>query len=68
MSKASARLPSITSTPDEPVRPEAEPGRTLTKPAPKAYTFFAQARAVDLQGPADWSERVDAYLYERDSH
>jgi hypothetical protein len=27
------------------------------------YSFIEAALAMDLQGPPDWSERVDDYLY-----
>ncbi len=27
------------------------------------YSFFRKARELKLQGPKDWSERLDEYLY-----
>jgi hypothetical protein len=27
------------------------------------YSFLRTAQALELDGPADWSERVDDYLY-----
>jgi hypothetical protein len=38
-----------------------------TKPAEETegepYSFLKAVRAANLQGPPDWSERVDHYLY-----
>ncbi len=31
--------------------------------APEDYIFLRTAREQKLEGPADWSERVDHYLY-----
>ena len=28
-----------------------------------AYSFLRKARSLDLQGPPDWSEHLDDYLY-----
>ena len=33
------------------------------KPKGEAYAFFRKARTLKLQGPKDWSERLDEYLY-----
>ena len=35
--------------------------KPATEPTPKS--FLRVARALRLPGPADWSERVDDYLY-----
>ncbi len=29
----------------------------------KPYLFFEVARSLHLEGPADWSERLEDYLY-----
>ena len=29
----------------------------------EAYAFLRAARSLELEGPPDWSTRVDAYLY-----
>ncbi len=31
--------------------------------ADRPYSFLEAALEMDLQGPADWSERIDDYLY-----
>jgi hypothetical protein len=30
---------------------------------PPTRSFLREARALNLQGPADWSERLEEYLY-----
>ena len=35
--------------------------------AEKPKSFLQTARGLDLDGPADWSENLDEYLYERRS-
>lgn len=32
-------------------------------PADRPYSFIEAALSMDLEGPADWSERLDDYLY-----
>lgn len=32
-------------------------------PAGAPYSFFKAALEMDVQGPPDWSERIDDYLY-----
>lgn len=32
----------------------------------KKYSFLKTARSLNLQGPRDWSARVDDYLYGQD--
>ncbi|MHB8763534.1 MAG: hypothetical protein ACYDA8_04220 [Deferrisomatales bacterium] len=36
------------------------------EPAP-ARSFLDTARSLELEGPPDWSERFEEYLYHRDS-
>jgi hypothetical protein len=33
------------------------------EPAPGDYIFLRTAREQKLEGPSDWSERIDHYLY-----
>ena len=33
------------------------------KPGGKPYGFFEYARSLKLEGPSDWSENLDDYLY-----
>ena len=54
--------------PDEPI--DLEPNtrvRVTIEPAAgprdKAKSFLRTARALNLQGPPDWSARLDDYLY-----
>lgn len=35
----------------------------MPETAGKAASFLQTARALKLDGPADWSDNVDAYLY-----
>lgn len=30
---------------------------------PKKRSFIQTARSLNLEGPSDWSERIDEYLY-----
>jgi predicted DNA-binding antitoxin AbrB/MazE fold protein len=34
--------------------------------AEKAVSFLDTARSLNLEGPPDWSERFEEYLYDRD--
>jgi predicted DNA-binding antitoxin AbrB/MazE fold protein len=34
-----------------------------TEPATKLRSFLDTARSLNLDGPADWSEKVEEYLY-----
>lgn len=34
---------------------------------PKRRSFLRTARSLNLDGPPDWSERIEEYLYERSS-
>ena len=34
-----------------------------TKPQDSPKSFLRTARSLHLQGPSDWSERLDDYLY-----
>ena len=54
--------------PDEPI--ELEPNtrvkitiETAERPRAKSKSFLQTARSLKLQGPADWSARLDDYLY-----
>jgi predicted DNA-binding antitoxin AbrB/MazE fold protein len=54
--------------PTEPVRLQPNTSVELTvKPLPaapaKAGSFLQVARSLKIQGPPDWSENVDNYLY-----
>ena len=58
--------------PDEPV--ELQPNtrvcitiETADAHEPKAYSFFRTARALNLEGPSDWSARFEDYLYGREN-
>jgi hypothetical protein len=44
---------------------EEEPPATKKKGEP--YAFLKAALAANIEGPPDWSERVDHYLYGTDS-
>jgi predicted DNA-binding antitoxin AbrB/MazE fold protein len=39
---------------------------TKTPDSEGASSFLKTARALNLEGPADWSEKLDNYLYGRD--
>lgn len=54
--------------PDQPI--ELEPNtrvRITIEPAdssePAPQSFLGVARSLELEGPADWSSRLDEYLY-----
>jgi predicted DNA-binding antitoxin AbrB/MazE fold protein len=55
--------------PDEPL--ELQPNtrvritiETSTLTRSKPQSFLRTARALNLEGPSDWSERIEEYLYE----
>ena len=62
--------------PDEPLELEPNTRVRITieeeKPAPnpKRRSFLRTARSLNLEGPPDWSERIEDYLYgsPNDSH
>jgi predicted DNA-binding antitoxin AbrB/MazE fold protein len=37
-------------------------------PKTKAYSFLDTAASLNLEGPPDWSERIDEYLYGHSLH
>lgn len=39
--------------------PDAEPAQ--------AVSFLETARSLELEGPPDWSDRFEEYLYDRDT-
>jgi hypothetical protein len=45
---------------------EEQPPETA-KEQSEPYSFLKAVRAANIQGPPDWSERVDHYLYGTDS-
>ena len=54
--------------PDEPL--ELEPNtrvrltiESMTAPEKQPKSFLRTARSLNLEGPPDWSERLDDYLY-----
>jgi predicted DNA-binding antitoxin AbrB/MazE fold protein len=54
--------------PDEPI--ELEPNtrvrltiESVNAPERQPKSFLQTARSLNLQGPSDWSERLDEYLY-----
>ena len=54
--------------PDEPLELEPNTRVRLTiepaaSPREKSKSFIRTARSLDLQGPPDWSSRLDDYLY-----
>ncbi len=54
--------------PDEPLelRPNTRVRVTIEEPATakrESRSFLRTARSLDLQGPSDWSERLEEYLY-----
>jgi predicted DNA-binding antitoxin AbrB/MazE fold protein len=54
--------------PDEPLELEPNTRVRLTieptePPREKSKSFIRTARSLDLQGPPDWSSRLDDYLY-----
>ena len=55
--------------PDEPLelQPNTRVRLTIDKLAPETRgprSFLRAARSLNLQGPPDWSERIEEYLYE----
>ena len=40
---------------------------TVPTQAPKTKSFLNVARSLNLDGPSDWAENIDAYLYGRKS-
>jgi predicted DNA-binding antitoxin AbrB/MazE fold protein len=56
--------------PDEPLdlRPNTRVRITVenaSSPDPKAGSFLRTARSLNLEGPSDWSARIEEYLYGR---
>ena len=54
--------------PDEPLELEPNTRVRVTieaaeRPRTKSKSFLQTARSLKLQGPADWSARLDDYLY-----
>ncbi len=56
--------------PDEPL--ELQPNtrvritiETTGAPEARARSFLRTARSLNLEGPSDWSARIEDYLYER---
>ncbi len=56
--------------PDEPL--ELEPNthvrltiETIDSPKSESCSFLQTARSLSLEGPPDWSARLEDYLYER---
>jgi hypothetical protein len=39
---------------------------TIDAKPPKTGSFLQTARELELQGPSDWSQRLDDYLYRED--
>ena len=57
--------------PEEPVELEANTRVRITieaiaPPSAKARSFLRTAQSLRLDGPSDWSERIDDYLYGND--
>ncbi|HEV7427362.1 MAG TPA: antitoxin family protein [Thermoanaerobaculia bacterium] len=54
--------------PDRPLNLEANTRVTLVVTTPDtaepAESFLDTAMSINLEGPADWSENLDRYLYE----
>lgn len=40
----------------------------LPEPKPRRKSFLDTAMSLNLDGPSDWSENVDKYLYGTDEH
>ncbi len=38
---------------------------TLEKTSKRTHSFLQTARSLNLDGPSDWSDRLDEYLYHR---
>jgi hypothetical protein len=58
--------------PDEPVDLEPNTKVRITieasePPAEKTLSFLDTAASLNLEGPSDWSERFEEYLYGRDN-
>jgi hypothetical protein len=58
--------------PDEPVDLEPNTRVRITieasePPAEKTLSFLDTAASLNLEGPSDWSERFEDYLYGRDN-
>ncbi len=58
--------------PDEP--PELSPDtrvritiETTDEPERPPASFLKTARALNLEGPSDWSERLEEYLYSKEN-
>jgi predicted DNA-binding antitoxin AbrB/MazE fold protein len=54
--------------PDEPIELEPNTRVKITiepsdRPHPKSKSFLQTAQSLNLQGPPDWSARLDDYLY-----
>lgn len=41
---------------------------TTDEPEQSAVSFLKTARSLNLDGPSDWSERFEEYLYERENN
>lgn len=61
--------------PEEPLELEPNTRVTITveeqrAPESKRRSFLRTARSLNLDGPSDWSDRIDEYLYgaPNDSH
>lgn len=61
--------------PEEPLELKANTRVRITveessAPEPKRRSFLRTARSLNLDGPSDWSERIEDYLYgnPNDSH
>ena len=52
--------------PNTRVRLTLEVDEDADEPAPKS--FLQTARELNLEGPADWSENLDGYLYGNKQH
>jgi len=54
--------------PEQPLKLEPNTRVTLVVTAPDTYesgeSFLDTAMSIHLDGPADWSENLDRYLYE----
>lgn len=58
--------------PDEPLDLEPNTKVRITieasqPPAEKTLSFLDTAASLNLEGPSDWSERFEEYLYGRDN-
>ena len=41
---------------------------SITVPKPEIRSFLRTARSLNLEGPSDWSTKIEEYLYERHSN